>query len=323
MLLLELKIVLLTRELKTKQGVLLKIMKLGKKLMAVAVAIASIGMMGCALNQDGEGAIKGKAVDFDNAYVKINNAASADVDHIDPSKYDASKGHTANTAWYYRAVNQLSTKHYGSTCVMTITPNSTTAGKWDGVMGYWIAGEENTEWNNDSCNDMNCILIGVRYCPNDNCLETYISKYTNIAFKDNNFTTVDNISDKNGNKATTTATPPAAKEVEILKGTSNSCSKTTAYTKLTGFTKTDGSYKIAVEAVANDDGSYTINYYKVGENGKKTGDAVKTQNVSKDITGYTKKTQTNLGWYANIYPGTHLTGTWKYLDTKGNVIPVE
>lgn len=302
-------------------------MKLGKKLMVVAMAVATLSMVGCALNQDGEGAIRGKSIDFDNSYIFEKNDGSIqhakdenDTTGIGDNKVTAKK----NTSYYYRAVKQLATKHFGSTCIVSITPNNSGELESNGVMGYWIAGEENTDWDNESCNDMNCILIGVRYCNKDNCFETYISKYTNVAFKDNNFTSVKNLSDKDGNEASTTATSPKAKEVEILKGSeANKCSNTGAYFKLDGFNIDGEEYKVAIETIANEDGSYTINYYKVGDDGKQTGSAVKTLNISNTITGYNEPKQTNLGWYANIYPGQKLTGSWKFLDTKGNVIPVE
>lgn len=303
-------------------------MKLVKKLMVVAMAVATLSMVGCALNQDGEGAIRGKKVDFNNKYIKINNVATANIEHIDENKYDASKGHTENTEWFYRAVKQLATKHYDSTCIMTITPNSKTA--VDGVMGYWISGKENTEWNNESCENMDCIMVGVRYCPACKVLESYISSLSKVAFKDNNFSKHKNFYDKDNIEANQNGS--LAVEKQILSGAESGytkCEHDSPYAKIEGNfvvdpTAENKTYKIAISATANDDGSYDFNFYEVGDDGKKKGESkINTVKVSKELTGLTKKTQTNLGWYANIYAGQHLTGEWKFVDTNGNVIPVE
>lgn len=315
-------------------------MKLGKKLMVVAMAVATFSMVGCALNQDGEGAIKNKKIDFDNSYIKINDETKGDIEHIDSSKSNQN-GVTENSEWFYRAVKQLATKHYSSTCVMTINPNNTKTDAWDGVMGYFVAGKENTEWNNDSCDDMNCIMISVRYCAKDDCLESYISKYNNISFKDNNFTKNTNLYGKDNVEAKPVPTDGAvATEKEYLSGeikpnNAASCSVTKAYVKLSGDYKVKdaekSTYKIAIEAVANSDGSYTIKYYNVDDQNKKTGTGEMKTIVTGDnkekadpaTSGFYKKTQTNLGWYASVYPKQHLTGKWEFTDTEGNVIPVE
>ena len=302
-------------------------MKLGKKLMVVAMAVATLSMVGCALNQDGEGAIRGKKVDFDNSYVFVKDGGI--IEHAENAE-DTSGKVTAskNEIYFYRAVKQLATKHYDSTCIMTITPNS--SDKVDGVMGYWISGKENTEWNNESCNDMDCIMVGVRYCPDCKSLESYISKFSNVAFKDNNFSTNKNFYDKSniqiGDNDST------AKENTVLTGNETNyqqCIKKSPYAKIDGNFVVDPNaekktYKIAITATAKDDGSYDFNFYEVGEDGKKKGETkIPTVNVSNGLTGLEKRSQTNLGWYANIYPGQHLTGEWNFVDTNGNVIPVE
>lgn len=308
-------------------------MKLGKKLMVVAMAVATFSMVGCALNQDGEGAIRGKKVDFDNSYVKVIDAENWVVEHVDPSKKDE-KDVIANKEWYYRAVKQLATKHYGATCVITIKPNSKDSKNPEGVMGFFIGGKENTAWNNESIDDMDCTLIGVRYCPDDDCLETYISKYEHVSFKEFNFTNLYNLYNVNGVKVNETDKDASvvkniysATETVIVSGSDSltKCKESTAYKKINGNFKLpdENTYKVAVEATANDNGSYTIKFYNVDEKGKKTGTALMTETVTAEESGYNKKTQTNLGWYANIYPGRHLTGEWEFTDTEGNVIPVE
>lgn len=302
-------------------------MKLGKKLMVVAMAVATFGMVGCALNQDGEGAIRGKKVDFDNSYVFVKGGGI--IEHAENAEDTSGKlKATENKNYFYRAVKQLATKHYDSTCIMTITPNSST--EPDGVMGYWISGKENTEWNNESCDDMDCIMVGVRYCPDCKMLESYISKLSKVAFKDNNFSANKNFYDISNVEIGEEGC--VAEEKEILSGKESGylkCGNDSPYAKINGNFVVDPNaekktYKIAITATARDDGSYDFDFYEVGEDGKKTGEPkIKTVNVSKELTGLEKKTQTNLGWYANIYPGQHLTGEWNFVDTNGNVIPVE
>ena len=315
-------------------------MKLGKKLMVVAMAVATLSMVGCALNQDGEGAINGKSVDFKNTYVMVNNEDKSQIKKADDEN-DKKSGWTTskNTKYYYRGIKQLATKHYDSICTITITPNNfnpedmVEASKYsNGVVGYFVGGQEKTGWNNSSNGALNCILIGVRYNTNNNRIESYVSKYGNVSFSDLNFTEYDNLVDNNGNKVIQfddlTEQQKKANEVGFEKD----------FTNIWGNIKADAStfevgndYKVVIKATAKDNGEYLIEYFtaddlddkgKIKEESKAKFNVTVSGGKELDKSGYTERTQTNLGWYANIYPGQHLTASWKFTDTNGNVIPV-
>lgn len=315
-------------------------MKLGKKLMVVAMAVATLSMVGCALNQDGEGAISGKSVDFDNTYVMVKDDDSSKIKKAD-GENDIRVGWktSKNTKYYYRGIKQLATKHYDSICTITITPNDfdsnnmshESSKKSNGVVGFFVGGEEITNWNNTSNGGLNCILVGVRYNKSDNKIESYVSKYGNVSFSDLNYTDKENLVDINGNMV---------KQYNELSDDDK--------TKLVGFEKdftnnwgnikADAStfevgndYKVVIKATAKDNGEYLIEYFtaddlddkgKIKEESKAKFKVTVSGGKELDKSGYTERTQTNLGWYANIYPGQHLTASWKFTDTNGNVIPV-
>lgn len=323
-------------------------MKLGKKLMVVAMAVATLSMVGCALNQDGEGAINGKSVDFKNTYVMVKDDDNSQIKYADDLS-DKKNGWTTskNTKYFYRGIKQLATKHYDSICTITITPNEfninedqtwkekaedgkypLASSKSNGVVGFFVGGNEITNWNNTSTGALNCILVGVRYNKLDNKIESYISKYGNVSFSDLNYTKVDNLVDNGGTKVVPYK-DDLADHIAFEKDYTNNWN--TLKQKPETFLDSEGNYKIVVKSTARDDGSYNFEYFKESDltNKGKIADGatpVMKQEIpsgaSPDKSGYTERTQTNLGWYANIYPGQHLTASWKFTDTNGNVIPV-
>lgn len=316
-------------------------MKLGKKLMVVAMAVATFSMVGCALNQDGEGAINGKSVDFKNTYVMVRDDDNSQIkyaDNLNDTKYGWTT--SKNTKYYYRGIKQLATKHYDSICTITITPNDFKSNEMkheasknsNGVVGFFVGGEEITNWNNTSNGALNCILIGVRYNTSNKRIESYVSKYGNVSFSDLNYTDKENLVDINGNivkdYSELTEEEKSANVVAFEKDfTSN---WTTKYADADTF-KVGNDYKVVIKATANDDGGYLIKYFtaddlddkgKIKEASKAKFEVTVSGGKELDKSGYTERTQTNLGWYANIYPGQHLTASWKFTDTNGNVIPV-
>ena len=315
-------------------------MKLGKKLMVVAMAVATLSMVGCALNQDGEGAINGKSVDFENTYVMVKDDDNSQIKKAD-DKNDTRGGWTTsiNTKYYYRGIKQLATKHYDSICTITITPNDFKSEDMEhqasktsnGVVGFFVGGEEITNWNNTSNGGLNCILVGVRYNKSDDIIESYVSKYGNVSFSDLNYTDKENLVDINGNmvKKYSELTDDDKKNlVGFEKDFTNNWVniKTDASTFEVG-----NDYKVVIKATAKDNGEYLIEYFtaddlddkgKIKEESKAKFEVTVPGGKELDKSGYTERTQTNLGWYANIYPGQHLTASWKFTDTNGNVIPV-
>ena len=85
---------------------------------------------------------------------------------------------------------------------------------------------------------------------------------------------------------------------------------------------------MAINVTANTDGSYTIDFYDPEDVIKSTGSWISstklaaitnklTKTIPASATGYSRKTQTTLGVYANIYPGHTLKGNWRLSGIKG------
>ena len=84
-----------------------------------------------------------------------------------------------------------------------------------------------------------------------------------------------------------------------------------------------------IKTVANDDGSYTVTLCDE-EGNKITG--TDTGTIPQTKTGFTKKVnnvdtpsklQKLIGRYITVYNKQSVTGTIKYLDVNGNLIPAE
>ena len=315
-------------------------MKLGKKLMVVAMAVATLSMVGCALNQDGEGAINGKSVDFENTYVMVKDDDNSQIKKADDEN-DKRGGWTTskNTKYYYRGIKQLATEHFDSICTITITPNDFKSEDMEhkasktsnGVVGFFVGGEEITNWNNTSNGGLNCILVGVRYNKSEDKIESYVSKYGNVSFSDLNYTDKENLVDIHGNmvkKYSELIEDDKKNLVGFEKDFTNNWNNNNASADTF---KVGNDYKVVIKATANDKGEYLIQYFtaddlddkgKIKEDSKAKFEVTVPGGKDLDKSGYDKRTQTNLGWYANIYPGQHLTASWKFTDTNGNVIPV-
>ena len=284
-------------------------MKLSKVLLSSAVAAALVfGFAGCKAD-DSENAFSGKKVDFDNAYVTVaddgtvKNAKKTDKDAIE------------NIDYYYRAFNKLVQKHYGSTCVITLTPQSST--KYDGVAGFVF---DMTE-NNDKT--YNFLIASVRYDPSTKKLGTYISKFTKALIKDNNFSKASNFTDLNGDQLSTIETSTGAVEKELAKGADGS----TYYNfKTTDFAidSTTGNLVVVVKVTQDKStGNYTVSYYKSLEDSKTDTNAVKAFTIDDSDTTESGYDQEKMAMYVNIYQGQHFVGEFAFKDTVGNDIPFE
>ena len=284
-------------------------MKLSKVLLSSAVAAALVfGFAGCKAD-DSESAFSGKKVDFDNAYVTV--ADDGTVKNAKESDKDAEE----NGSYYYRAFKKLATKHYGSTCIITLTPQSEK--KYDGVGGFVFDMTENKD------DTYNFIVAAVRYDPETKKLGTYISKYTNALIKDNNFSTESNFTDVNGTKITTTANDTTgAVEKELAKGASSTYYNFEASDFVVD--STTGNLVVVVKVEQDDStGNYTVSYYKSLEDSKTDTNVVKTFPISDSDTAETGYNQEEMAMYVNIYPGQHFVGDFAFKDTVGNDIPFE
>lgn len=266
------------------------------------------GFAGCKAD-DSESAFSGKKVDFDNAYVTV-----ADDETVKNAK-ESDKGAEENKTYYYRAFKKLATKHYGSTCIITLTPQSET--KYDGVGGFVFDMTENDD------ETYNFIVAAVRYDPESKKLGTYISKYTNALIKDNNFSTESNFTDKNGTKITTTANDETgAVEKELAKGDSSTYHNFAASDFVVD--STTGNLVVVVKVEQDKStGNYTVSYYKSLEDSKTDTDVVKSFPINDSDTVESGYKQEKMAMYVNIYPGQHFVGDFAFKDTVGNDIPFE
>jgi len=284
-------------------------MKLSKVLLSSAVAAALVfGFAGCASDDDSENAFSGKKVDFNNAYVTV--AEDGTVKNAKENDENAIE----NIDYYYRAFNKLAQKHYGSTCVITLTPQSEK--RYDGVAGFVFDMTENAD------DTYNFLIASVRYDPETKTLGTYISKFTKALIKDNNFSKASNFTDLNGSKLSTIPTETGAVEEEIAKGDGS-----TYYNfKTTDFAidSTTGNLVVVVKVTQDETtGDYTVSYYKSLEDSKTDKNVVKSFKILDAKTTSSGYTQEKMAMYVNIYPGQHFVGEFKFKDTVGNDIPFE
>lgn len=285
-------------------------MKLSKVLLSSAVAAALVfGFAGCKAD-DSENAFSGKKVDFNNAYVTV-----ADDGTVKNAKETDKNAIENKEEYYYRAFNKLAQKHYGSTCVITLTPQSAT--KYDGVAGFVFDMTENDD------KTYNFLIASVRYDPSTKKLGTYISKFTKALIKDNNFSKASNFTDINGNKLSTSATSTGALEKELVKGADGS----TYYNfKETDFAidATTGNLVVVVKVTQDEStGDYNVSYYKSLEDSKTDTNVVESFKINDSETAESGYNQEKMAMYVNIYPGQHFVGEFAFKDTVGNDIPFE
>lgn len=271
-------------------------MKLSKILLGSAVLAAlSFGFMGCAEEEDEQGMLE----------VSGSNCSIA---------------YTNGTNGYSRGFKSLKTKHYDAVCKIS---NSTTANKanGDGVMGYIFALTQAAD------KTYSFGLAGVRN--NNGTVQGYVSYYTGVS--GSYLSAGSDFCDANG----------------VAAGESGSTATCTDYTDPVFSTiksSAGTSFDVWIDVVANDGtstgrttgdaGSYTVSFYTAdpgrttaasGSNTTYTGGqtAVLTKTIPASATGLSAMTQLDLGFYANVYANSTLTGTWALSDIEGDSEPVE
>ena len=241
----------------------------------------------------------------------------------------------------FRSLLPLKTKHYGSRAVITQTGIETA--KAHGIMGYAFnviyhekgdtigEGPDKYEKNTADFTLVSVTLAGEPIY--------YISAYRNVTdLQGENFGVKKaNVfkSSKTGDSAKfLECTEPCEYEIVALPAVkdgqtavignrpgnlpSNACA----------WDADENEFKVAINVTAEDDGSYTVAFYDPAKVLKESGSWISSsklkdvtpglkETISKDVTGYTKKTQSLLGVYANIYPGQTLKGKWRLSGVKG------
>ena len=296
-------------------------MKIMKKIAAVTIAAAALfAFAGCAGESEDE-----------NDMLSVSGKKCS----IDYTNENAEK--------YSRAFKTLKTKHYDAVCKIESTVNlakedakNDTNNRADGIMGYIFDVLQN---DNGS---YNFTIAGVRYNAYAQEVQAYVTAYKNVGGGEylsagNEFCDINGV--EIGQKGCLASseelllkTAPGIKtlkEIEIAKG-----EKATIWVDLVC---QDG------ESTGRNgtEGNYVVTFYlqdpkrKTSAAGKNT--TYEADNLEKikldsvtipvDSTNYAiikaKAAQTYLGFYANVYGGKTLTGTWELLDLEGAAEPVE
>lgn len=234
----------------------------------------------------------------------------------------------------YRTIVPLKTKHYGSRAKIVQTDIDETVA--NGIMGYafnLIYHEAGDKIGNGPStyaqNTIDFCLVSVTYA---GAPIYYISAYRNITnFQGKNFGVADSKVFESGKEAEFLAcTDPCEFVITALPAVTSGNAVTGKRTKNLNKYTYDSDKKeftVAVNVTAETDGSYKVDFYDPAKVIKSTGGWISSSKLSnetpqsitipKSVTGYTKKTQTLLGVYANIYPARTLKGNWRLSGIKG------
>ncbi|MBQ4377613.1 MAG: hypothetical protein II821_00225 [Treponema sp.] len=264
-------------------------MKVSKlfKIGAVALMVSSLCFVGCKDEEDDDenGMISGSNNNYTLSY---DNSASS----------DTSRGYVATR-----------NNHLGALCTITLNKDYTNNGA---AMGYiWDLSSTDASASADevaravSSKPRNFCIVG--FANFSGTYKAYVSRYTNVYdIQANNFGT-DGV-DVNGTKQT-------AVETEYIKSSDN---KT--------LTAVDGAYIMTVnvyeekDGEGNTTGGYVVDIYNgavakadLGTTEKLTSYTIPASDLGYDTAK--KATQKQGAVYANVYAGSKVTGSWKYLDT--------
>lgn len=296
-------------------------MKIMKKIAAVTIAAAALfAFAGCAGESEDENgmlSVSGKKCSIDYTNEKPKN--------------------------YSRAFETLKTRHFDAVCKIESTVNlakedakNDPNNKADGVMGYIFDVLQNDDGS------YNFTIAGVRYNAYTQKVQAYVTAYKDVGGGEylsagNDFCDINGV--EIGQKDCLATSKEFLSQInsgiidlaskEIVKG-----DKATIWVDLVcqdgkseGRTGTEGDY---VVTFYSDDPQRTTS--AKGKNttyGVQDLEAKKLASVTIPVasTNYAKikekDAQSYLGFYANVYGGKTLTGTWELLDLEGAAEPVE
>ena len=296
-------------------------MKIMKKIAAVTIAAAALfAFAGCAGESEDENgmlSVSGKKCSIDYTNEKPEN--------------------------YSRAFETLKTRHFDAVCKIESTVNlakedakNDPNNKADGVMGYIFDVLQNDDGS------YNFTIAGVRYNAYTQKVQAYVTAYKNVG-GGKYLSAGNDFCDKNGVEIGQEGCLASSKEFlsEMNSGIIDLASKPIAKDekatiwidlvckdgKSTGRTGTEGDY---VVTFYSDDPQRTTSAAGKDTTYKAENlENIKLHSVTIPVasTNYAsikdKAAQTYLGFYANVYGGKTLTGTWELLDLEGAAEPVE
>jgi len=273
-------------------------MKLSKKLafLGAAALLATAVFVGCT-SEDEEDAFSGSKFSITE----------------DPTKGD-----------YYRAFDATKTKHYSANAIITIENCETLNSSYDFVApcasGFTFGltkGEQVTTYTDKVADKekvqlYSCGLATVRYDAKNKNVQWYVSWLNNVPnsiFGYNNSMLFDDtlVTDAEGN------TKKYGEEKQIIP-TSGSWKTVSG----ANASYSNGTLKVMIKTVANDDGSYTVSL--CSSNGTTEYDST---TIPASTTGFTAKTQNLIGRYLVVYTGQTAKGSVEYKDVSGMAIPAD
>lgn len=269
-------------------------MKLVKKLMVVAMAVATFGLVGCNMNED-----EYHIIDFDAP----DNRAEINYTNEGLENKDATDG-------FIRGWATFNTGHKTVNC--TITFDDTKSNTDVGNMGFvWNMTENNKTYS--------FYVISFKSTSAGN-LQYYISYYDKVG-ADYLSTTLINFADKEGNEITTimnSNTGAVEKKIEPTDANSN---WTDAPSGSFNYDPTTGKITVFVKLDFDESKGYKVSFGTDDKNLIKEIDSL-IYNVNKEGNKY-KLPDAKMGSYAMVKPGKTLVGSWQFSDIKGNPLPIE
>ena len=221
-----------------------------------------------------------------------------------------------------REVNPLLTKHYGSRAKIVQEDIDTTKAK--GMMGYAFNVTKKTDEDTKAVT-YDLSIVGATMYKGVPC--TYISVFRNISkLNESNLGATDKHVYKAADYEKFLAdTEPCECEILALPVANGKATKNLDYYAYDEEAKT---FTVCINVVAEENGSYTIEYYDPKDVLKESGSWISSLKlkdvtniekvtISQTVTGYTKKTQAGLGVYANVYGNSTLKGSWRLSGIKG------
>lgn len=279
-------------------------MKLGKKLMVVAMAVVTFGLVGCNMNED-----EYHIIDFDapgeRAEINYTNNGIED-------KTTKDKNGKENISGFIRGWATFNTNHRTANCLISFT--DTAANTDAGNLGY--------VWNmRQDSNDKTYSFYVITFrSTKAGELEYYLSYYNKVG-ADYLSSGFQNFCDKDGvmlnsidgNNLTN------AGEVCIVKGNDTNAWKSLGENS---FVKENNKLSIFVKLEFEKEKGYKVSIGKNINDVDEIGTNLK-YGLTEDELKAEKAPDEDLGCYAMVKPGKNLVGTWTFSDLVGNPIVID
>ena len=278
-------------------------MKLGKKLMVVAMAVATFGLVGCNMNED-----EYHIIDFDapgeRAEINYTNNGIED-------KTTTDKNGKENISGFIRGWATFNTNHRTANCLISFT--DTAANIDAGNLGY--------VWNmRQDSNDKTYSFYVITFRSTEaGKLEYYLSYYNKVG-ADYLSSGFQNFCDKEGSMLASIDGKDLQKagEVCIVKG------KDSDWTEVNAEYYNNENNKLSImvklEFVQNE--GYKVSIGQDKDNVTEISSKL-TYGLTEEECKVDKAPDEDLGCYAMVKPGKNLVGTWTFSDVGGNPIVID